>query len=119
MIEVSLELLVSKNDAQSMWPEEFAQLVTAIQRDATDKGAYLAASDWCRERNEELLADGFAYLASKPNLVPVWGRYHWSFEGLPAPLAAIPYPDGVDRSTIPGAVVALAVMLRKARSELE
>jgi hypothetical protein len=119
MIEVKLGHLCSVVLAKDAWPEEFAQLVDAIERDASDKTLCRAMSDWCRERNEELLADGFAYIASKTNLRPYFERYTWRFEGLPAPLAAIPYPDGVDRSTLPGAVVALAVMLRKARSELE
>ena len=122
-VDVSLIDLVRVHGTRRLWPEEFDQLVKAIEENPDERSTYKAVSDWLGEHGEVLFARGFAYLAKRPEIEVKWNSYYkdqktWSAGKLPDPLRWKETPD-CDCSTLAGLVADIAYRIKAAVDELE
>ena len=121
-VSVSLRELVRVLGTRRLWPEEFSQLVAAVEDEPADRNRWRVASDWCRDHDEPDMADAFAWVAKRPSVEavnrPMYGKVPcWHLNGLPQAVLTGPDPDGAC-DTLAGRVSVLSFQLDRLREHL-
>lgn len=125
-VAVSLAELVKTPGTQALWPEQFVALMAKADEELThnsfDQAAWAVIADWCKEHEEDDLAETFFWLHRRREVRPavnyINGTEQWSFLRLPDVIKAGGNPDG-DLSSLAGAVAVLAARIRRAKEALE